>query len=146
MAELLLLIKLSLNKDQIGMMVIATENVVVIVTVIEIIEVEVVEDLVMEDALIVASLVILLGSALVKGGEGEGMVAEKVDMVEAVAVVVTMVLIETEIVLLVVAAGMLAVVEILEMIDTTVIVIVLDRMNENDVDLEAIADILWSFY
>jgi hypothetical protein len=146
MAELLLLIKLSLNKDQIGMMVIATENVVVIVTVIEIIEVEVVEDLVMEDALIVASLVILLGSALVKGGEGEGMVAEKVDMVEAVAVVVTMVLIETEIVLLVVAAGMLAVVEILEMIDTTVIVIVLDRMNENDVDLEAIADILWSIY
>jgi hypothetical protein len=65
-----------------------------------------------------------------------------------VAVVVTMVLIETEIVLLVVAAGMLAVVEILEMIDTTVIVIVivLDRMNDNDVDLEAIADILWSFY
>lgn len=142
MAELLLLIELSLNKDPLEMMVIATESVVATVIVIT----EVVEDLMMEDASIVVNLVILLGSALVvKGeeGEGEGMVVEKVDMVEVVVVVVTMVQIEMEIVLLAVAAGMVVVVEILEVIDTIVIVIVLDHMN--DVDLEAaIVDIPFS--
>jgi len=132
------LIELSLNKDQLEMMVIVTGSVVVIVIVTEIMEVEVVEDLMVVNALSVENLVILLGNALVKGPGEEGMVVGKVDMVEAVVVVMDR--IEMQIVLQGGAAGMVVVMGILEVID--IIVIVQDHMSGSDGDREAFVDII----
>ncbi|KAK7368764.1 hypothetical protein VNO80_10794 [Phaseolus coccineus] len=106
------------------------------------ITVEGAEDLMVVNALSVENLVILLGNVLVKGPGVESMVVGKVDMVEAV-VVVTMVQIEMQIALQGGAAGMVVVMEILEMIDITVIV--QDHMSESDGDQEAFVDIIQSF-
>ena len=73
-----------------------------------------------------------------KGPGEEGMVVGKVDMVEAVVVVMDR--IEMQIVLQGGAAGMVVVMGILEVID--IIVIVQDHMSGSDGDREAFVDII----
>ncbi|KAK7839559.1 hypothetical protein CFP56_017920 [Quercus suber] len=156
MGELLLLIKLSLTKVQVEiMMVTATVTEVVIVT--EVVTMEVGVDLMVGSALSVGSLAILLGSVQVKALEaGAGMVVGMIGLVVVVAVGVgVMVLTEMEIGL-VGAAGILVVVQVLEQIDTAVTVEVLmnavvaeevsalDRVTASDSALELVVPQLLS--
>jgi hypothetical protein len=126
MGELLLLIKLSLTKVQVEIMMV-TATVTEVVTVIVGVTMEVGVDLMVGSALSVGSLAILLGSVLVKGQEeGAGMVAGMIGLVVVVVAVGVgaMALTEMEIGL-VGAAGNLVVVQVLELIDIVVTVEVL---------------------
>lgn len=129
MDELLLLIKLSLTKVQVEIMTVtAVVTVVVTVTVVVIMEVDV-DQVEEENALSAESQDILLGSAQVKvQGEAAGMVAGMISMVVEVAVgvvaVVVMVVVGVDLIEMetdiVDAAGILVVVQVLEVIDSVV--------------------------
>lgn len=126
MAGLLLLIRLSQTKVQVGiMMAIVHVVVIMIVSEVEILVVDV--DLTVEIVLNAGNLDILLGSVLVKVVEEVGTVVGMTNIVVVAVAVVVMVLIEMEIDLAG-AIGVVVIEEVQEVID--IIVTALDHMSD----------------